>query len=816
NTYWRFDVRADHGDNGYGPVLISILEKFKGSDCQAIFIPSSSQLVLSMNGKIQVWNLSANESRPCELSLVWRYSDVFTRVASGQACEHSFRLLVDRKTETNEQKGACGDGFNTLTVPLSVQDTISIKEDVRLTKGILSLLDDYAGGDKTYKEEVIQYLKSHLRPTLKHQESSLIVLCKAWTVESKSDIEFIIQKLLPADRVTWIPDASSMKNSADPLSIILNFAKSQPSAIYTAKIIMDYYVNHAIRSRNLAFLNPFFRSLYQVMDLAPQVGLLRLGRIAYIPAMNRPHIMDNHIIAHPPNWQFWKKNSTPLNKIKDPIMQLHISGSKADPTDDLFTRPVFMASFDTLWCYRDKVLPATVAESNEGSFMSTMEETRTTWWKILYHLIRLKCCLRIHNFVECYDFYDFKLEFYGNPAVAALVAYKWNTIGFKYWLIQFSDILVTCQILESSEYNFFKVFAFCLPMAASGNQLANIYQENKEGYTFLLSFSVLAVFLHMLFELRVNKSVCKYVTNIHYVFAEIRVFAIIFAVGVFAFTVATLHLLRACSYEGCEVPGPEKGLPENFFHAMSVIYFFMSGRWDPVSEYFKSGNWAFRSISKAFDFGDDAWLSVWVEVRLRYIESAENLSYHIPGFRQTYGWFPKEIYFSSSLQKVQEFREKYQGTKAESNLEALKGWIRSDDKRDDYPEEDGENSEVNTVKKSKKHNEEKCSDAKVEQLDVANPVSDSKGGDVPEENGFTTSSSATVTVTMLSLQVIDLKSQVRDLQKQLVTQLATQQEQVQRQLALQQEQVQRQFAVQQGQAQRQHEEIMNLLSLLRQ
>ncbi|KAF9096062.1 hypothetical protein BGX27_001177 [Mortierella sp. AM989] len=329
-------------------------------------------------------------------------------IVSGDACEHSFSLQFKRRIKEN--KG--GDKIETLTVPLPAQDIISIKEAVGLTNGISSLVGDFAGGDKTYKEEVIQYLKSRLCPTLEHQESSLIPLCKAWTVESKSDMEFIIHNLLPADRITWIPDASSAKDSKGPLSIILEFAKTQPSAIYTAKLIMDYCVKNAIRSRNLPFLNPFFRSLYQVMDLVPQEGILQLGRITHISVMNRSHIMDNHIIIHPPKWQFWKQNSTPLYKIKDPIMQLHISGSKPDPANDLFTQPVFMASFDALWSYEPK----------KGSFMSTKEETRTTWWKILYHLIRLNCRPQIYNFVECYDF---NLEFHENPAIAALVAYKW-------------------------------------------------------------------------------------------------------------------------------------------------------------------------------------------------------------------------------------------------------------------------------------------------------------------------------------------------------------------------------------------------------
>ncbi|KAF9110595.1 hypothetical protein BGX27_006149 [Mortierella sp. AM989] len=713
NHYKRIDVRADRGDGSNSPAMISIPLEYK-LDHRVIFVPSSSLLVLSANRDIQVWNLSANESRPCKLSHVLRIEEPVPNImeyysqklVSGKACGHSFSLQFKRKFETEQRRKAYGPQVNWLTVPFSAQDPVSIEGNVRWAQGISSLLNLFAEGGKTYKEEVIQYLKSHLRPTLEHPESSLITICKAWTAESKSDIEIIIRGLLPADQVTWILDSS--KNSEDPLSIILKFAKTQPSAIYTAKIIMDYCVNHAIRNRNLAFLDIFFRSLNQVMDLVPQEGLLRLGRIYHIPVMNRSYILNNHIIAHPPNWQFWKQNSTPLNKITDPIMQFHITSSNSDRTNDLFTRPIFMASFDALWCYRDDFYPTTAAQSAK-------EEARTTWWKILYHLIRLKCCLRIHNYVECYDF---NLEFYENPAVAALVAYKW----FK--------------------YNFLDIIAFCLPMAASTNQLVNIYQEDTQGNTHLMSFSVLVVSLHM------------------------------------------------------------------------------GGRWDPANELFMTENWAFHImmaicffctviltmnvlialINKAFATGDEGWRLSWVESRLRYIESAEELSYHIPGFRQTYNWFPKEIYFSSSRQKAQKFRERYLDTsKAEADLEALEDWVRNGGKV--------EKGERKGGKKNK--DKEASSDDKVEELNVANPISGSKGGDaseVIEKAGKedTTSSSTTDTTARLNSHVGNLNSQIVDLKSQVGV------------LSSQAGDLKSQVGGLQKQVQRQHDEIVKLLSTLRQ
>ncbi|KAK3809498.1 MAG: hypothetical protein J3Q66DRAFT_71283 [Benniella sp.] len=59
---------------------------------------------------------------------------------------------------------------------------------------------------------------------------------------------------------------------------------------------------------------------------------------------------------------------------------------------------------------------------------------KTSYWKAFCHMILLKTQLKSHTYVKVYDF---SIEFYDNPAIAALVAYKWNTIGYWYWFGQF-------------------------------------------------------------------------------------------------------------------------------------------------------------------------------------------------------------------------------------------------------------------------------------------------------------------------------------------------------------------------------------------
>ncbi|KAF9949252.1 hypothetical protein BGZ70_001846 [Mortierella alpina] len=180
----------------------------------------------------------------------------------------------------------------------------------------------------------------------------------------------------------------------------------------------------------------------------------------------------------------------------------------------------------------------------------------------------------------------------------------------------------------------------------------------------------------MYFELRIYKSWCKYVSIIRQSVVELRVFLFIFAGGIVAFSISTLHLLRACTIPGsCEEPTTK--FSKHFIGALSSTFFFMGGRFDPVADELGSDDWAFHImlgglffstvivmlnvlialINKAFKKGDDAWRLDWVEARLHYIELAENLSYHIPGFRQNHDWFPKEIYFAATAKEVEESRE---------------------------------------------------------------------------------------------------------------------------------------------------------------
>ncbi|KAF9945865.1 hypothetical protein BGZ70_003520 [Mortierella alpina] len=116
-----------------------------------------------------------------------------------------------------------------------------------------------------------------------------------------------------------------------------------------------------------------------------------------------------------------------------------------------------------------------------------------------------------------------------------------------------------------------------------------------------------------------------------------------------------------------------------FSFAAIFIFLHIGGRYDAVNEDFGAENWQFHAlmmiyffftvilmlnvlialINGAFNDGDETWRQVWLLNRLQVVESAENLSYLIPGYRQSSPWFPTEIYYSATEEEIREFAEKY-------------------------------------------------------------------------------------------------------------------------------------------------------------
>ncbi|KAG0297994.1 hypothetical protein BGZ96_003641 [Linnemannia gamsii] len=544
--------------------------------------------------------------------------------------------------------------------------------------GIPILAELYKQGDETFRSEILRYVGKHINthPVPEDPNKSILpYICEKWDMENHATLHPFVADLLGSSYGRWVPK-QNFDHQSNPIEMMLEKAKTQPQAIAMVEAFIDYCIRQARAEDDAHFLVPILSSLPHLSDPSypyQELSYRTLRRLSFIPVKSRSLIIDHHQTTYPLEfrWRFWTENARPLYNCKSPVVQM-TRDQVVDPINGNFTANLYVTSDDLLWSLRKD--QNAEASAHRPLVQAVRPNGVMSWIKALVFMIWYKRKLWSSSAIDIHPYTPQALD---HPAIAAIVEYKWNKIGYKYWLMRFifqcfyyilvlvtvflqvyndqgnrmaglfvaivalAGIFLWLELIQlirdkksylSSIYNFVDLIVFGLPLAGSINQLCIIWGNTSSGgNSALLSFSVLFVFLHFLFELRVNKSVCHFVTIIIQIFDKIKVFFFIFAGGILAFTIAILHLLRS----------PPTASPGSL-------------------------------ISLAFNDGDETWRLTWIENRLRYVESAENMSYHIPGFRDRHDWFPREIYYSATPQQVRDYNKVSESLDEQNSIVAVK------------------------------------------------------------------------------------------------------------------------------------------------
>ncbi|KAI7826895.1 hypothetical protein BC939DRAFT_446141 [Gamsiella multidivaricata] len=625
----------------------------------AVFLEDTERLVVATECRLMIWDLPSTIQGDISLILpLWVGGETYSPVngkENWQTCPHEEvfapRYIRDEEDGRRHEKILC----------LSTKINCCVTNYLSLLVGIGALRDIFLLADKPCQDEILKYVARHINLYMAPSYPELSVLlftCHQWDPKSHLSYERFVTAILASPFGRWIPK-QDMDEDTNPIAILIEKAKTEPRAMGLAKVFIDYCIRQARLEKSPHFLLPVLQCLHSLVDkkqLHSELALTTLRSLAYAPVNDRSFIIGRHTIAHPPELRlkFWKSNIRPLYKCDDPVLQLVHTPNVHNPQNDNFTRSLFVADFRMLWHVKDSNprLLSKTSPIQPGKW--------TSWLRILFYTIVHKCKLKSNIAVECHDF---ALEPLDNPALAALIEYKWNTIGFKYWLLRFlcqccyyalvlvavfiqvygpnrrplvgvffaiaagSLIFLWLELIQAfkgwkryfaSIYNIVDLITFGFTMAASIVQLvvmlsspeplladgAGQIERTPEGTgNGLLSFSVLFISLHFLFELRVSKNVSHYVTIIIMIISQIRVFFFIFFGGILAFTTAILHLLHACSFESCKDLG--LSFPRHFYYAISSTYLFMGGRYDPISDILNDQehpNWPFHMMMIIYFF----------------------------------------------------------------------------------------------------------------------------------------------------------------------------------------------------------------------
>ncbi|KAI7818231.1 hypothetical protein BC939DRAFT_298568 [Gamsiella multidivaricata] len=164
------------------------------------------------------------------------------------------------------------------------------------------------------------------------------------------------------------------------------------------------------------------------MDIALRI----LRRLAYFPVKHRS-LVDHHAIVHLPEFRsrFWALNKRSLSECKNPILQLNCNLEDKTHTlqNDSIVCEKYIASFSMLW--QITIQPKSQAavpkwKVEDPIFPSWIHIIGQAAW-VLFNL-GLKPVVKYHKFTPVL------LE---HPAIDPLVDFRWNTIGFYYWLFHF-------------------------------------------------------------------------------------------------------------------------------------------------------------------------------------------------------------------------------------------------------------------------------------------------------------------------------------------------------------------------------------------
>ncbi|KAG0279108.1 hypothetical protein BGZ95_002244 [Linnemannia exigua] len=689
----------------------------------AVLLKDRGQLVVEGEGVSMIWGLPTSYDDDFTLVLAWL---IGPRNAEWATCSHHQLYYRQRYALSRRGNNVNDDDDQLMWIPVKPEVGRLAPQGAKLLsflKGIDVVICMSLQASEAFKRAIFQYVSLY-ESAKAFKTKVLAVVIANWSRENYDSLERFMTAFLNSPWGVMHPTMGSVSY----VRLVLLCGEKDPRSVGIARVLIDNCIRQARAAMDVEYLIHITRSLPELLNPKQPHSVLALHtlrRLAYFPVSSRKFIINHHTIAHPPTFQLWPwgRHMRPLHLCKDPILQL--SGKRIyDPQNDNFTRDLFVAPFDMLWEVREEAhRNGTISETvNKLTVARPFHLAHQFLRAVLYKLTPER-----NARVRCYDF---TLEMLDNPALAALVEYKWNTIGFKYWLVRFLCqccffllILVTVLMqaynnpLKSSEaiyiaiiscsavflylefiqcfrgwaryfksmYNLVDLLAFGFPLAAAINQLLvlreitladEVTMQLNAG---LFGFSVPLISLHFLFELRVLKTVSQFVVIITRIIGRIRVFFIIFFAGLVAFTIAILHVLFSCPVKDTEKCVSKTQLPKHFFRAFTATYFLMGGRYDPITSDLDSDNWAFQMLmiayffftvilmlnvliallNVAFNNGDISWQQVWLRNRMRVVESAENMSYQIPGFRETHNCFPQEIYYSVTHEQAKAYKRRW-------------------------------------------------------------------------------------------------------------------------------------------------------------
>ncbi|KAG0063897.1 hypothetical protein BGZ89_009540 [Linnemannia elongata] len=504
--------------------------------------------------------------------------------------------------------------------------------------GIVRLAETFKDADVMFKQSVIRYIERHINQRLDAENASAAILtrlCSTWTPESHEQLLTFIGALCGSPFFRWVPAQDANRN-ASPIQILFDHLQKYLFVIDIVEVMINYCIRRAKADNDLHFLEPVFHSLrvarnFENVDDGLMARALR--SFAYFPAREYHFAIDHHVIASKP----YELNAAKmLHERKDPVLQL-TDTSSGSWVNERLTPHLYVASIDMIWSVEEIPVP------------------KRWYWKRIQDLFLFVTLTSRKRYV-CHPF---ELEDLENPALIALVHYKWMTFGFTYWFLKMSFYLYTTVFIlftairdiyvpstgtyrhtiwtinialswifalgsfrdlvvlfilkmkpRGSVYKAVEILSSLIPTIAflSGSHLIEGL-EDSIFYGFIVCLGILVVMTQFIFEFRVMRPVGGFISVLRRALRSIGVLLLVFAYLIFTFAVTFLYMQNSvCVDETCSNITATK--PDNILMATTLTYFMTAGLYESVETNIKNRNWMVHLLLTLFIFSVTIMLNI--------------------------------------------------------------------------------------------------------------------------------------------------------------------------------------------------------------
>ncbi|KAF9953952.1 hypothetical protein BGZ70_000054 [Mortierella alpina] len=381
-----------------------------------------SQLVVASRFLLTVWGLPDTLDGNLTLLLAWclrRDNGDFSYTKDGiwNVCPHQ-RLFGRRRYFE-----AAGDVFyDEVVMQPRVDLAPRCEYGSSFQKALVILIDNFMAADESCRDAILQYIASHqYSKTDATMESVLSSICRAWKPEAHESYKQAVAAILDSSGRSWALTQYA-PHIPNPFQILLAKARDQPRITDLTAAFIQYCFQRADLEKDPHHIRPIINGLHELLDQKNShtpLATWTLQKLAYMPAKSRRIVLEYHTIAHPPNlWRtFWSMSPRSLQDCQGPVLHL-TSNKNPDPSKDNFSRPLFVTWFDLLWHSREDEISGVA--SAHGS--AAIPQTVLTSAYSLFIIVWRRCTFQSKAVVKLHDF---KPEMLENPAIIALIEYKW-------------------------------------------------------------------------------------------------------------------------------------------------------------------------------------------------------------------------------------------------------------------------------------------------------------------------------------------------------------------------------------------------------